>query len=63
MKSYTRQLALATIVILLLVLIAQPPIFYVLSTGDFPGAARFYGLQEDDTFVSLLLWVHRLFVR
>ena len=34
------------------------PLLYLLSTGDFPGAQIFYGLQEDDTIVTFLLSIH-----
>jgi hypothetical protein len=31
------------------------PLIYLLSTGDFPGSAIFYGLQEDSAIVDFLL--------
>ena len=31
------------------------PLLYLLTTGDFPGAQIFYGLQEDDAIVIFLL--------
>jgi hypothetical protein len=30
------------------------PVVWALMTGDYPGASWFYGLQEDDEFVSLV---------
>lgn len=37
-----------------LAVIAALPLLYTLVTGDFPGAGWFYGLQEDDPFVSFV---------
>lgn len=31
------------------------PLLYLLITGDFPGSAIFYGLQEDSVIVDFLL--------
>jgi hypothetical protein len=43
-------------------LIALTPMFIMLVTGDFPGSSHFYGLQEDNDFVTFLLNVRNTLV-
>lgn len=38
-----------------MLLIGLLPMFGLFVTGDFPGASRFYGLQEDSTLVNGIL--------
>lgn len=38
--------------------IVVSPMYYVVATGDYPGAAVFYDIQEDDPFVAQLLEIH-----
>ena len=56
----TRQLALAMLVIVVLVILAQPPIFALVFEGDFIGSVATYGLPEDSPIVTALLALHHL---
>lgn len=38
------------------------PLLYMIFTGDFPGAAVFYGVQEDHEFVNTVLSIREFFV-
>lgn len=46
---------IAAIILGIIIGVFVSPIVYLLYTGDFPGAAMFYGLQEDDAIVTFLL--------
>lgn len=59
MKQNTIAGLIATL--LLLVVIASPAI-YIFLTGDFPGASRFYGIEEDAQIVTDILTArHNIF--
>lgn len=46
-------LTIAALVMVLLITFA--PFLYILLTGDFPGAASTYGIEEDSPIVGALL--------
>lgn len=45
-----------------MLLIGLLPLFYTMLTGDFPGASRFYGLEEDSEFVNVVFTIRDFFV-
>lgn len=55
------KVALTTIVMILA--IALTPAVYLMITGDFPGAASFYGLEEDSAVVDGLFKMRDVFAR
>lgn len=54
MRNFTQFWGCAT-VFWVAIGIAVFPLLYLLVTGDFPGSQVFYGLQEDNVFVTFLL--------